>query len=249
MGAEPTFPPLLTGHKLALGTVPAEWARAKVEKGQLGAGDLGWSEETDVLRLALVLEPDVEQARCQEILFAAMVAIGDSLGALCPPEVAITYQWPSMILANAAQVGSVDLVVSEEEPDGIPDWMVFSLDLRLRPAPGESDPGKDPSRTTLWDEGCGLLGRTGMIESISRHLINLIHHWSEDGFKPVHEQWWARISAQERFAAHALEDAGSVMLLGLDETGNALVKTGNTTRTVSTFDALTRLRAGEGAGR
>ncbi|MBX2805009.1 MAG: biotin/lipoate--protein ligase family protein [Hyphomicrobiales bacterium] len=247
MSAEPTFPPLLSGHRLAAGLSPAAWTAAKAAKGQLGAGDLAWSEDRNELRLALILEPDVERGRCQEMIFVAMVAIGDSLGALCPPRVAFTYQWPYVILANDARAGSVDLVLSAGENGDSPDWMVLSLHLRLSPRNEMTDPGKDLSCTTLWDEGCGTLDHTEIVESLSRHLVNLIHQWSEDGFKSLYDQWRGRLSDNHPLAPEAAGIWGDGVILGVDETGNAILKTGETTWSVSTLEALEKLRAAPGA--
>ncbi len=245
---QPTFPPLLTGHPLVIGKAPAEWATMGAAGGRLGAGDLVWSEDEDDLRLALVLEPEVPRRRCAEIVYVAAVAVGDAVGALCPPEILITYQWPCLILANDAEIGSVDLTLSETDHDGVPDWMVLSLSLHVRPRDGSREPGLEPGRTTLWDEGCGELGRTAFLESVSRHLVNLIHNWSEDGVKPVHDQWWARLAKTQPLMAGAVAPDGDGALLGLDDTGNALIKSGAATKAVATLDALARLRARRGDG-
>ncbi len=242
----PAFPPLLTGHRLAAGRSPAAWAETEAAAGRLGAGDLVWSEDPDDLRFALVLEPVVMRPRCQEILFAAMVATGDSIGALSPPEVSITYQWPSVILANEAEIGFADIVISEADHEGVPEWMVVSLKLRMRPKQGQPEPGHEADRTTLWDEGCGPLGRTALLESVSRHMVNVIHSWSEDGFKPVHDQWLARISRKQKLAAVVVPYDGDHEFLGLDESGGALIKTGSGTHTLMVTDALMRLRMHRG---
>jgi biotin-(acetyl-CoA carboxylase) ligase len=244
----PTFPPLLTGHKLAIGKMPANWAQSRVADGRLGAGDLVWSEDADDLRAALVLEPDVVRARCPEIIFTAMVAIGDAVGALSAPEVSVTYRWPSVILVNEAKAGFVDLVISETDKDDVPDWMVLSLHMRLRPKRSAPEPGRVIDTTTLWDEGCGELSRTALLESVSRHLVNLIHIWSEDGFKPIHSQWWGRLSEKAKFADGALAGDDGAALLGLDESGNALIKTSAGTHAVPTMEALARLRTRRGDG-
>ncbi|MGF1622211.1 MAG: biotin/lipoate--protein ligase family protein [Rhodomicrobiaceae bacterium] len=244
----PTFPPLLTGHQLASGVPPADWAVARASEAKLGAGDLGWSEDRDNLRLALVLEPEVARPRCPEIVYAAMVATGDAIGALSPPELAITYRWPSIILANEAEVGFVDLVIAENEEHGIPAWMVLSIHLRLRPGRNSPEPGRDPGQTSLWDEGCGDLGRSELLESVSRHIVNLIHGWSEDGFKPIHEQWWGRLSVTAALALGASDDHEGDTLLGLDESGNALLKTASGAKALMTTDALERLRKQRGSG-
>jgi biotin-(acetyl-CoA carboxylase) ligase len=244
----PTFPPLLTGHQLASEVPPADWAVARAREAKLGAGDLGWSEDRDNLRMALVLEPEVARPRCPEIIYAAMVAIGDSIGALSPPEVSITYRWPSIILANEGEVGFVDLVLAEDEQEGVPAWMVLSAYLRLRPGKNSPEPGRDPGQTSLWDEGCSDIGRSALLESASRHIVTQIHGWSEDGFKPIHEQWWGRLSGSGALAPGVVENQAGETLLGLDESGNALLKTASGTKALTTTDALERLRKQRGSG-
>ena len=238
---QPTFPPLLTGHRLAADRNPFNWAVSKAGKGKLGAGDLAWSEDARSLRLALVLEPDVPRKRCGEILYVVMAAFGDAAGALIPPEVAITYRWPSAILMNNGQIGFVDLVLSDEDIDRVPDWMVIGLDIRINPDPGTADPGLDINNTTMWDEGCGGITRTALLESVARHSVNLIHNWSEEGFGPTHTQWWGRVSKEMRIADGIDLDPGQT-LMGLDETGNALMSGNGETVALHTIDALTELR-------
>ncbi len=238
----PTFPPLLTGHKLAADKNLSNWVRTRVGDGRLGAGDLIWSDDPDTLRFALVLEPDVPRKRCPEILYVAMVAIGDAIGALAPPEVSVMYQWPSILLANEADVGHLDLTLSGSETDGVPDWMVLWLSVRIRPGDRDDNPGENAQRTNLWEEGCSALNRTGLLEAASRHLVNVIHNWSEEGFKPIHEQWWGRRSEKDPLTG-GLPQAESATILGLDEIGNALLKQGTETSVFNTLDALRILRS------
>jgi len=239
----PTFPPLLTGHAVAAELDPATAAASRLAEGVLGAGDLIWSLDDDTLRFALVLEPDVPRSRCPEMVFVAMVAVGDAIGAVSPPEVSVTYQWPSIIRVNGAEAGFVDLLISEHDTEGVPDWMILSVWLNIRPPVGGPEPGSNLDRTTLWDEGCGVIGRNALLESVSRHLVNVIHSWSEDGFRTIHEQWWPRLSAERPFPSSVAPEAGeTVPLLGLDESGNALMKTNSTTNALMTVNALERLR-------
>ncbi|MEP3277955.1 MAG: biotin/lipoate--protein ligase family protein [Stappiaceae bacterium] len=242
----PTFPPLLTGHKLASDKNLPNWAKARAADRRLGAGDLVWSEDADNLHFALVLEPDVSRERCPEILFVAMVAIGDAIGALSPPELSIMYQWPSIILANEAELGRLDLSISHTETDAIPDWMVLRVDLRIKPDRRHEDPGKNAAQTNLWEEGAGDLSRTALLESTSRHLVNLIHSWSDGGFKPIHEQWWGRRSQKKPMPVELMAD-DSRMLLGMDEYGNALLKQAQGNGVLSTLDALKTLRSNKDA--
>ncbi len=124
--------------------------------------------------------------------------------------------------------------------------MALSVHLRIRPEQEGREPGNDPDNTTLWDEGCGMLCQSELMESVSRHLVNLIHIWSEDGFKPVHDQWMARLSKKGGLAAGLSLSAVETALLGLDESGNALIKTGSGVVSLLTTDALDQLRAQRG---
>tara|TARA_R110002126_G_scaffold291729_1_gene456070 strand:- start:54733 stop:55491 length:759 start_codon:yes stop_codon:yes gene_type:complete len=245
----PTFPPLLTGHAVSPDTDARAWATAQAEQGALGAGDIVWSRDIANLSFALVLEPDVPRSRCGEILFAGLVAFGDAAGALGPAENSITYQWPSAILMNDARIGFADLVISDEEQDGIPQWMVLGFDVRIAPVTTGIEPGHEIHSSTMWDEGCGEISHTQLLESVARHIVNWIHTWSEEGFKPVHQQWQGRLFAKvplEPDARGPADHSDDRVLIGLDETGNALVKHGGSTISISVGDALERLRARRG---
>lgn len=232
----PTFPPLLEGHAVPAGEHPFEWARQRAQQGDLGAGDLAWSADAGWLRFALVLEPDVVRERCGEILFAVMVAFGDAAGALIPPEVAITYRWPNHLLMNNGQIGAADLILSNRDADDAPLWMVVALEVQMMPDFADMNPGANVDVTTMWDEGCGEMSPVQLLESVSRHILNAIHNWSEDGFQPIHEQWSGRhCKAKKLVDGVALE--GDVFV-GLDETGNALISRGAKTVSLSLQSAL-----------
>ena len=241
----PTFPPLLTGRRLVAGERPDRWAVKEADAGKARAGDIAWADDPDTLRLALVLEPDVPRRRCGEMLFAAMVAFGDAAGALAPPEISVTYSWPSIILLNDAQIGLADLVAADCPESEIPDWMVVSLTARVRPSGAGPEPGHDIDNTTMWDEGCGEISCIDLLESTSRHIVNWIHTWSEDGFGPVHEQWWGRVFNMKPLADGVISVGadGAADLVGLDESGNALIRTGDETVAASTLECLGRLRS------
>ena len=156
---------------------------------------------------------------------------------------------PSAILMNDARIGFADLVISDEEQDGIPQWMVLGFDVRIAPVTTGIEPGHEIHSSTMWDEGCGEISHTQLLESVARHIVNWIHTWSEEGFKPVHQQWQGRLFAKvplEPDARGPADHSDDRVLIGLDETGNALVKHGGSTISISVGDALERLRARRG---
>ena len=224
---EPTFPPLLTGHALKRPARPFAEAVGGARSGGLGAGDVVWSRNVNRLDCAIVLEPEVRRQRALEMLYVAMVAFGDAFGAVAPPEVAVTYRWPQSILVNGAFVGDMPIAVAAETgADGAPAWLVIGAESVLRDDSRGREPGHDPDRTTLFDEGCGEVTRTSLLESYCRHFLAWVHTWEQDGFAAAHESWLRRAHDHEREVTIDCAD-GSLTgtFVGLDESGNLLLRT------------------------
>lgn len=223
---EPVFPPLLKGHRLDGGDHPFEAAVAGAEAGHYSAGDLLWSSDPAHVRIALVLEPEVEPARGVEMLFLAMVAATDAIGALIPPEIALTYEWPAVLRANGARVGRARLrQATDVGEDGAPLWLVVGIEVRLAPVDGAMEPGEMPHLTSLADEGGAELEHRLAIESLSRHLLTWIHSWDVDGFAPVLDNWLFRADGyREEIVVPGPEGEQRGVFLGIDETGGLLLK-------------------------
>ncbi len=241
---DPTFPPLLTGHDVKSPARAFDHALAGARAGTLGAGDLVWSRNTQRLECALVLEPEVPRARSMEILPVAMVAFADAFGALAPPEVGVLYRWPNKLRINAGEIGEMRLVASENsDGDGVPDWLVLDLGVQMRPAKMIDDPGTDMDFTNLLEEGCGEITRSELIESYARHLLTWIHSWTIDGFRSVHDAWLDRAEDKESEVA-LLYDGATLTgtFMGLDESGNLLLRDGKETRLLTVEQALGNAR-------
>lgn len=248
--ALPSFPPLLTGHPTALTENPAEIAADKVAAGTAAAGDLFWSPAENRLKFALVLEPEVTAERCYEMVYVAMTAFGDAAGALMPPEVAVTYNWPSSLLVNEGEVGFVDIQISANENDaGIPDWLVLSMDIELRPEEFLTDPGKSYHRTSFWEEGCGHISRTELLDSIARHFLTWLHNWEEEGFRAIYNQWTQRLNARKDITLVYDGEKLTGDFIDLEETGNAFFRIDDKTTVLETRIALMDKRSFEAARR
>ncbi len=240
MTVAPDFPPLMTGHEVAPPAEPVSLACRRAASGSAGAGDVFWGGSNGHLNVAIVLEPEVAAKQAREMLFVAMVALGDCIGALSPPEVGIFYRWPGVILANGAEVGRAQLALPEPDDDtAIPQWLVVAVALAVRPADNAPDPGTDIDHTTLWDEGCGSLDRNRLLESYCRHFKIWVHTWESDGVRPVREAWLARAEGRGETVAIVYDGAERTgTFLGIDETGGLVLKTGDTTTILDLSTAL-----------
>ena len=240
---DPTFPPLLTGHSVKAPVPAWDAALKSARAGDGGAGDIYWARNVNHMEFALILEPEVSRGRCPEMLYLGMVAFSDALGSIAPPEVAVTFLWPNIILVNGAVVGTANLQISDAANAEIPDWMVFGMKVAIKPQSGAAEPGEHLDTTCLHLEGCGDLDRTRLTESTTRHLVNWIYTWSEDGFKPVHLEWTGRYHRESKMGALQEAVKSREPLAGtwimLDEWGNAIVqKAAGESASVHPLDAL-----------
>ena len=153
-----------------------------------------WSRNTGRAELAVVLEPEVALERALQMGPLLMVALGDCLGSLCPPKVAVQYRWPGGILLNGALAGEVRLAAPRVPASEIPAWLVVGAELDIA-APREDR--QEWSRTSLGEEAGPDITRTDILQSLAAHFLTWLNTWQEEGFRPVHDQWLFRAEGRE----------------------------------------------------
>ena len=225
-GAEPSFPPLLTGVRVPAGVDPfAKAVAAAASPDGVDAGAVFWSERDDALDAAIVLAPETPLDQSMAVVFAVANGMGDALGALSPPEVAVTWAWPDLIKVNGADAGVFRLDAATRDLATTPNWLVVGATVQMTPI-AKGEPGDDPTVTALVEEGVVDLTRARLLESWARHSLVWINRWIEDGFRPIHDAWVARVEG--RGESVAVRHAGALregVFLGLDERGGMLLKT------------------------
>ena len=227
----PSFPPLLRGEETAPGMDPFAKAVAAAALGT-ESGLICWARDETAMRAALVLAPEAPLAQAIGITFAVAHGLGDSLGALAPPEVALHYVWPGEFKVNGADCGRLRVAAATTDPAAEPDWLVVGIELPYLP-PSELEPGQRPDQTSLVEEGCLDVTPMKLLESWSRHTLVWINRWLDDGFEPLHAAWRER--AWEM--GEPLPD-GSGIFMGLDELGGMLFKTDEGTQIRSLITML-----------
>lgn len=234
---DPQFPPLLKGHAVKAPARPFAHACKLAQARELGAGDLVWSRNAGRAQMAVVLEPEVTLERALQMAPLLMVALGDCLGSLAPPKVAIQYRWPRGILLNGSIAGEVHIAGPRVAPDAVPAWLVVGADLDIAGPRGDR---QDWSRTSLSEEAGPGITRSDVLQSLAAHFLTWLNTWEEEGFRPVHDHWLFR--AEGREAAMALSHGGKSIegqVLGLDEGANLLVRTtGGAVRSLAFMDSV-----------
>ena len=216
----PLLPPILTPIPVVNGI--DVFAKAIAIAGKSETGTVLYSENPEYVEVAIILSPEIPKIKCNQMLYIMMVASGDAIGALAPPEVAVTYAFPGFIFLNRGEAGLVKVEIAPSNDDqSIPDWMVVGLKLRLNNNVEINENEINADITSLADEGGGYVSRTRAIESLSRHFLAWISQWEDEGFKPVTEVWNKR---REETKVITLKNGQEVSWLGLDENGLAIVK-------------------------
>ena len=216
----PLLPPILTPIPVVNGI--DVFAKAIAVAGKSETGTVLYSENPEYVEVAIILSPEIPKITCNQMLYIMMVASGDAIGALAPPEVAVTYAFPGFIFLNRGEAGLVKVEIAPSNDDqSIPDWMVVGLKLRLNNNIEINENEINADVTSLADEGGGYVSRTRAIESLSRHFLAWVSQWEDEGFKPVTEVWNKR---REETKVVTLKSGQEVSWVGLDENGLAIVK-------------------------
>ena len=228
----PQLPPLLRAEAVTSGDVQAK-AVARAAAGEVGL--VCYAPSGSLLDFAVTLAPEVDASTAAQMHHALMVAVGDAIGALAPPEVVVSYQFPGTILFNRGIAGSIQLVQGPLSADQVsPAWMVVSARVRLSDETHAMPLEFRMANTSLEEEGAGFISRTRFLEACCRHFLVWLHKWEDEGFRPVHDMWTNRI---EKNVELRTTDGQVADWLGLDETGSGLIKLDGEATSVSVLNA------------
>ncbi|MEM8952105.1 MAG: biotin/lipoate--protein ligase family protein [Pseudomonadota bacterium] len=190
MTERPDFPPAFSPYAITADLDPFERAIEMADEG-VDAGTLLWSARQDVYECAVVLAPENSLEMSLPVVLAASLGLGDALGALIPPVIAVTFGWPHRIEMNGGIVGRVRLIISDTpNPTAIPDWLVIGFNVANS---GHWRHGAKGGQhvTTLNEEGCQV-DLLDLLEAFSRHFLAWINRWQGDGVQPVQQAWMSR---------------------------------------------------------
>jgi biotin-(acetyl-CoA carboxylase) ligase len=212
--AAPVFPPLLRGERAA-----ADPFRTAIGRAEAGAdpGLVVWRAAGGALGAAIVLAPEDPLDRAAGVLLAAPLALGDALGMLAPPEVAVQFGWPGELMVNGARAGRCRAAAGGPDRRAVADWLVLGMEVAFH-LPDGVEGGERPDETCLSAEGCGEVAPLALLEGWSRHMLVWINRWTDDGMAPLIAAWRARA-----WGLGQPSPAGGTFI-GVDDAGGMLVR-------------------------
>lgn len=180
---------------------------------EAGAGTLVRVGRFDLVEFALVLEPEEPLSAARRAFFAGMAALADAIGAVCPPDKPLAFDWPDTVLFDGARIGGGRLGWPETcREDEIPDWLVFGATL-IRARIGLGEAGAAPGSTSLEEEAFEE-GGEAIVEGFARHLMLAFDGWAERGFAAVAPRYLSRLPL---FGECRLDDNGDLLVGGAGE--------------------------------
>lgn len=190
-------------------------AHARAHADELGAGTLVFVGRFDLAEFAVVLEPNEPLAVARLALYAGMVALGNALAALAPPEKPITFGWPDAVYIDRGLVGGGRLAwPSRTDEHAVPEWLIFGAAIRTVSLSG--DAGLHPLATALEDEGFGDAGSERLVEGFARHLMVEIDRWQERGAAPIVQDYQSRLEP-EHGVRREIDDNGDLQIWRSDK--------------------------------
>jgi hypothetical protein len=202
------------------------FAYAQTIAADRGAGTLVFVQRFDLVEFALVLEPEEPLLAARRALYAGMNAMADSLAAHCPPEKAVSFNWPDALLFDHGLLGGARLAWPAGAPeDQPPDWLVFggmmrTAVVRNRDSGVSLEPGTWQVGTALEVEGFEEIDAGALVESFIRHFMVHVDAWREYGFKRVARDWISRLP-KDGDAKRGIDANGDLLVHGAGEGGPA----------------------------
>jgi biotin-(acetyl-CoA carboxylase) ligase len=239
MTERPALPPLL--RPLAVTPEVDPFARClDLAAEGADAGTLLWSTGQNACEGAVVLAPEQPLEPSLPIVLIAMLGLGDALGAMVPPMVAVTFGWPDRTEVNGGVVGGVRFAcAATDTAEAAPDWLVIGYSVAVGGLPrAGSAPGRF-RRTTLADEGCGEVTTLDLLEAFGRHFLSWINRWQEEGVEPVRNAWLSRATGLgKRVEVHLGDQVRSGTFEGLTETGALRLVRAGVAHTIALDEAM-----------
>lgn len=187
----PDLPSIFAPHRLR--EAGDALARAAALAPEHGAGTLAWVGAYARAEAAVVLEPELPLAAARLALLAAANALADALVVLGPPEAVVALHWPATLVVNGATCGQLRLAAPPGAAEAaVPDWLVVGFEAALA-FPAGYEPGHDPGRTCLHEEGFAEVTGAELTAAWARHLMAGLDRWQAAGPGRLSADFLARL--------------------------------------------------------
>ena len=182
------LPPLFRLH---VATGPDVLAQAVALAPTEGAGTLVLYRGPGLVAWAVVLEPEQTLDQAQMAFVLGMTALADALAAHCPPERAVRFVWPDLVLFDKARLaGGRFAVAPGTRPDQVPEWLVFAAEI-IADRDDLAEPGQFPDSISLKEEGFDPVEQ--IVSTFASYMMLYFDRWAHEGLASVTNRYLMRV--------------------------------------------------------
>jgi BirA family biotin operon repressor/biotin-[acetyl-CoA-carboxylase] ligase len=175
----------------------------------------------DDFRVALVLYPESSLVDSCQLLYVAMLGVGDALGVLLEPGNELIYVWPDKLVLNSGEVARFSLDHAPPDDTGQIAWVVVGMRVRVASA----DDGTFVDTSVLREEGWPDASADALLDQFARHFLLWVNRWLDEGFEPIRAMWMRHCADVGQAVEVALKDgAAQGELVDLDGEGSLVLR-------------------------
>ncbi len=151
-----------------------------------GCIDKPWQSFAGNLHCSIILQPEFSLQRYHEIIYVAVVSLGNSLAIHLSALTALTYSWPNDIRIARHKIASMwlDYGIGEAGP-----WLTITCSVNIRHSPEEMP----MSAMSIHEaEGGTSLTANQLLETWARQFVIQLNDWADRGFAHILSLWKLR---------------------------------------------------------
>jgi BirA family biotin operon repressor/biotin-[acetyl-CoA-carboxylase] ligase len=188
-----------------------------------------WASPAGNLYASLILRPRCPADQAAQLGFVAALAVGDTLGGICPTFEGLAYKWPNDVLIGGRKLAGI-LLESEFGEGQAPEFVVVGVGVNLVSSPRDA---AFPA-TSIAEEGLGTVSAGTALEEFAHHFQAWARRWREEGFAPLRTVWRAHATALgEPIRVHLEPATLHGRFLDIDQHGALLLESAGEIRHIS----------------
>jgi BirA family biotin operon repressor/biotin-[acetyl-CoA-carboxylase] ligase len=197
------------------------WAKRQTA----GRGRMGreWVSAEGNLFVTVLLNPEMDMARCAQLSFVAALAVAETIEAIVEKPQKIACKWPNDVLFDGKKIAGILLEAfpTREAKGGSRQWISVGVGINVDSFPEHV---MFPA-TCLRDAGVEIISAKIVLSRFMHNFIQRYDEWANNGFAAIEEKWITRAyHLKKNLEVIVGEDQHHGTFEGIDASGQLLLR-------------------------